>query len=73
MLRKMNASDEQIEEVCRKYWQSSSVRKYYVELCMNRKDYDRALQVLDESLNLDNQYNIFNIKAGENYGKSGNG
>ena len=23
---------------------------------MNRKDYDRALQVLDESLNLDNQY-----------------
>lgn len=56
MLRKMNASDEQIEEVCRKYWQSSEVRKYYVELCMNRKDYDRALQVLDESLNLDNQY-----------------
>lgn len=56
MLEGKNTSEQQIEEVCKKYWNNSYVRRYYIDMCMNRKEYDRVLRVLDESMVLDRQY-----------------
>ncbi len=56
MLKKKKAPEKQIEEVCKKYWSNSSVRRYYVDMYMKKKEYDYVLQVLDESMLLDKQY-----------------
>ncbi len=56
ILEEQKASEEQIEEVCKRYWSNSSVRKYYIEMCMKKKEYDHALRVLDECILLDEQY-----------------
>lgn len=56
MLHEKKASDEQIKEVCKRYWKNSSVRRYYVDICMKKKEYDHVLQILDECILLDKQY-----------------
>lgn len=56
LLKKEKISDEQIKEVCKRYWNNSSVRRYYVDICMKKKEYDHVLQVLDECILLDKQY-----------------
>ena len=56
MLKVKKASKEQIEEICKRYWNNSSVRRYYIEMYMKKKDYNRVLQVLDESILLDKEY-----------------
>lgn len=56
MLKEKKASQEQIEEVCKRYWANSSVRRYYIDICMKKKEYDRLLQILDECMILDKQY-----------------
>ena len=56
MLQEKKASDEQIQEVCKRYWKNSSVRRYYVDICMKKKEYDHVLQILDECILLDKQY-----------------
>ena len=56
MLQEKKASDEQIQEVCKRYWNNSSVRRYYVDICMKKKEYDHVLQILDECILLDKQY-----------------
>ena len=52
-LEEKGASDEQIDAVCEKYWVHSSVRRFCIDRCMEKKEYDRALRVLDESIALD--------------------
>lgn len=56
MLQEKKASDEQIKEVCKRYWKNSSVRRYYVDICTKKKEYDHVLQILDECILLDKQY-----------------
>ena len=56
MLKVKKASEEQIEEICKRYWNNSSVRRYYIDMYMKRKAYARVLQVLDESILLDKEY-----------------
>lgn len=56
LLKEKKATDEQIEEICKKYWNNSTVRRYYIDICMKRKEYDHVLQILDECLLLDKQY-----------------
>ncbi|MDO4326865.1 MAG: SWIM zinc finger family protein [bacterium] len=56
MLQEKKASDEKIKEVCKRYWKNSSVRRYYVDICMKKKEYDHVLQILDECILLDKQY-----------------
>ena len=57
MLNARGASLQEIEDVCHSHWKSSAVRKYYIDLCVDQKDYDNALRVLDDSLLLDKNYN----------------
>lgn len=56
LLKEKNASDEQIKEICEKYWNNSTVRRYYIDICMKNKEYDHVLQILDECTLLDKQY-----------------
>lgn len=56
LLKGKNVSDEQIKEICKKYWNNSTVRRYYIDICMKNKEYDHVLQVLDECILLDKQY-----------------
>ena len=56
LLKAKKVSDEQIKEICKKYWSNSTVRRYYIDICMTKKEYDHVLQVLDECIVLDKQY-----------------
>lgn len=56
LLKQEKASQQQIKEFCKKYWENSSVRKYYVDMCMKNKEYEQALAVLDESIDKDKGY-----------------
>ncbi|MCI5494664.1 MAG: SWIM zinc finger family protein [Lachnospiraceae bacterium] len=56
LLKEKSTSDEQIKEICKKYWNNSTVRRYYIDICMKNKEYDHVLQVLDECIMLDKQY-----------------
>ncbi len=56
LLKEKNAPDEQIKEICKKYWNNSYVRRYYIDICMKNKEYDHVLQILDECILLDKQY-----------------
>lgn len=56
MLQEKKASDEKIKEVFKRYWKSSLVRRYYVDIFMKKKEYDHVLQILDECMLLDKQY-----------------
>lgn len=56
LLKVQNASEKQIKEICKKYWNNSTVRRYYIDICMKNKEYDHVLQVLDECILLDKQY-----------------
>lgn len=56
ILEEKEVSEQRIEEVCKRYWNNSSVRRYYMDMYMKKKEYDRVLQVLDESMILDKQY-----------------
>ena len=47
LLKVQNASEKQIKEICKKYWNNSTVRRYYIDICMKNKEYDHVLQVLD--------------------------
>ncbi len=53
MLAQTNSSDELIEKEMKKYCQSSDVRKLYIDICLRKKDYDKAIRLLDEGLKAD--------------------
>ena len=55
-LEEKNAPEDQMEEICKKYWNNSGVRRYYIDRYFEKKEYDRVLQVLDESIELDKAY-----------------
>jgi len=56
MLEKRNVPENQIDEFCNEYWENSSVRRYYIELCMKGKDYGKALEALHDSIVKDKGY-----------------
>lgn len=55
-LEEKNAPEDQLEEICKKYWNNSGVRRYYIDRYFEKKEYDRVLQVLDKSIELDKAY-----------------
>lgn len=75
-LEEKNAPEDQLEEICKKYWNNSAVRRYCIDRYFERKDYDRVLQVLDESIKLDKAYQglvlEYNQKKKEIYRLQGN-
>lgn len=56
LMKKKKVSDEKIKEICKKYWKNSTVRRYYIDICMRNKEYGHVIQVLDECMLLDKQH-----------------
>ena len=56
LLKETGVSDRKLKNECKKYWDNSQVRRFYIDICLDNKDYDSALKVLDESILLDKQY-----------------
>ena len=56
LLKQQNCDVEEIENFCRQHWENPSVRRYYIDLCMQSKEYDLALRTLDESMSLDEDF-----------------
>ena len=56
LLKQQNSNIDEIEDFCRQHWENSSVRGYYIDLCMQSKEYDLALRTLDESMSLDEDF-----------------
>lgn len=55
LLEMQKSSKQEIEDFCRRHWDNSSVRGYYIDQCMQEREYDRALKTLDESIVLDKE------------------
>lgn len=49
-------SEQKSLDFCKKYWSNSSVRRYYIDICISKKDFEQAIEVLDESILLDRDY-----------------
>lgn len=56
LLEQQNCDSTEIENFCRQHWENSSVRRYYIDLCVQSKKYDLALKTLEESMSLDEDF-----------------
>lgn len=56
LLEKKKVSIKQIKEFCNEYRDNSSVRGYYIDLCIKNKEYDKALDAINESIEKDKEY-----------------
>lgn len=56
LMEEMQKNWNEIDSYCKEYWEYSAVREYYVDQCIQSKDYSRAIDVLNESLVLDQSY-----------------
>ncbi len=55
ILEKKNTSVEQMEELYNRYRNNSDVRRFFVGFFDKKQDYDRVLEILDESILLDKE------------------
>ena len=53
LLKKNNASKKEINAIYKKYWKCGSIRMDCVYTCINNKEYDKALDYIDKSIDLD--------------------
>lgn len=56
LMEKAGKTEEEIDRFCREYWQISSVREYYADKCIEKKEYEEAISVLEESMETDKAY-----------------
>lgn len=48
IMEEQHAAETTIDEYCEKHLEFNKVRQYYIERCMNRKAYDKAIFLLEE-------------------------
>ncbi|TAH62747.1 MAG: hypothetical protein EWM50_05035 [Gottschalkiaceae bacterium] len=48
ILETKNVDQNKIEEYCKENLEINQVRKYYIDICINKKDYDMAIELLRE-------------------------
>lgn len=56
IMRKLEYSEEEIQEYRRKNWRFSAVRKLEIEECLEKKEINEAIRILNESKILDKEY-----------------
>ena len=56
LLKKQKDGEEKRESFFWQYWDNSSVRRYYIDQCMKKRDYEKALGALDDSIYFDQSY-----------------
>lgn len=55
-MERSGKSESEINEIYQRYWNLSSIRKKYIEQAIARKDYLEAIEVLQESIELDRSH-----------------
>lgn len=50
---KLKYSSDDIYKYCRENWRHSRIREYYISFCISQKQYQLAIELLNESLQLD--------------------
>lgn len=46
----------EIERYCKENWKYSEIRKYYINECIKQQDYETAIEVLKDSLQIDSDF-----------------
>jgi len=46
----------EIEQYCKEHWEPSAIREYYIDECVKREEYDKAIDALHESICIDSGY-----------------
>lgn len=53
IMDELQYSLDDIYNYCQKYWQYSRIRNYYISICISQKNYNYAIELLNQSLQLD--------------------
>lgn len=53
LMEEAGAAMQEILCYCKEHWECAQVREYYINRCMEQKDYDQAIAALKESLAMD--------------------
>ena len=53
LMQSCGSSRDDVERYCKEHWAPSSVRRYFVNQCIEQKDYCKAIEALEESIVLD--------------------
>jgi len=56
IMEEQRATDKAIDEYCEKHSEFNEVRKYYIERCIARKDYDKAIYLLEKGKQVDENF-----------------
>lgn len=56
VMEELNYPIVDIDNYCKENWQYANIRNYYIDKCIDHKDYQKAIEVLKESINLDKGY-----------------
>jgi len=56
IMEEQQVAEMTINEYCEKHLEFSEVRKYYIERCIERKAYDKAIHLLEEGKQVDRNY-----------------
>lgn len=53
IMEELKYSSDDIYKYCRENWRHSRIREYYISFCISQKQYQLAIELLNESLQLD--------------------
>jgi len=71
LLESNRKSWSEIERYCKKHWEPPAIRKYYINECLKRDEYDKAIAALQESICIDSGYrgllNDHSVKLKDTY------
>ncbi len=75
LLERSRVSSPKFEEVYRKYWNIVAVRQFYVDKCIEKNDYAKAIEILHESQEIDHDSRhlvaSYSVQLKDLYRKSG--
>lgn len=75
LMEQAGLGQEEILNYCKEYWKYPKIRQYYIEACMQQKLYDKAIDALQESIQMDaglpGQVRLFSARLKEAYRVSG--
>jgi hypothetical protein len=58
MLEKFGGREQEINDIIRQYWDYEKVEKFYIEQCINKKQYEEAERVLNELIDIPKQFGV---------------
>lgn len=56
LMKALGKTEAQVEDFCKEYWKLPYVRRYFIDDCVDREDYGKAIAILEESMDIDKDY-----------------